>query len=140
MTATAQQLANREKWRAALLSGEYEQATDALRVFFPNAGTYGYCCIGVALDVLGEGRWLGNGEDGDEGTYRQGDDFDAVDHQGDMAGHTFKSLFGTFGFDTSHLAAEVNDDVREECVFITANDKQGKTFAQIADMIPLEDS
>lgn len=39
-----------EKWLAALRSGEYKQGRGALY----NAGTKGYCCLGVLLSVAGE--------------------------------------------------------------------------------------
>lgn len=134
MTATKQQLANREKWRAALLSDDYKQTQETLRQVDPRTGeVLGYCCIGVALDVLGNGAW-------DDTSYIEGDSAepDYVEHNGDMAGHTFVSLFGHMGLDTSSVPDGTSDDVREECVFIQANDAEGKTFAQIADMIPKE--
>ncbi len=41
----------RAKWVDALRSGKYKQTRSALR--------YGdaYCCLGVACDVLGDGKW-----------------------------------------------------------------------------------
>lgn len=49
-----QQAANREKWKAALRSGEYKQAAKSLRrcVF----GEMRYCCLGVADEILGYDR------------------------------------------------------------------------------------
>ncbi len=136
MTATAQQLQNREAWRNALLSDKYQQGQDALRIYDPANDEHYHCCIGVALDVLGNGAW----SDDEDGTYIDGDQDDpgATVHEGDMAGHTFVRLFGTMGLDTSTYD-ERDPDVREECVFINANDTLGKTFAQIADMIPKGD-
>ena len=40
-----------EKWLSALESGEYNQGVGALRT------EKGYCCLGVACDVVGLGKW-----------------------------------------------------------------------------------
>lgn len=42
-------------WTAALRSGEYTQAKHAMRVV--HTGGWSYCCLGVACDVWGGGRW-----------------------------------------------------------------------------------
>lgn len=41
-------------WTAALRSGEYRQATGRLKRYFPDdeGGGEGYCCLGVACDVM----------------------------------------------------------------------------------------
>lgn len=43
----------KERWVKALRSGKYEQARGCLR------DDSGYCCLGVLLDVCGEGEWDG---------------------------------------------------------------------------------
>ena len=53
MALTKEQLAFRKKWLAALRSGEYEQATGELR------DAVGFCCLGVACDISGVGKWEG---------------------------------------------------------------------------------
>lgn len=53
MKLTKLQFDNRAKLTAALRSGEYTQATDALAVVGPDG--LSYCCLGVAC-VLGFGR------------------------------------------------------------------------------------
>lgn len=53
MTYTKEQQAeNRRKWVEALRSGRYPQARHALRM------GAGYCCLGVACDISGLGRWI----------------------------------------------------------------------------------
>lgn len=45
----------RAKWIEALRSGKYKQAKGQLRVLFDEAEgikSFGYCCLGVACDVL----------------------------------------------------------------------------------------
>jgi hypothetical protein len=47
---------NIQKWVEALRSADYEQATGALRK------DDAYCCLGVACDLSGLGRWVENTE------------------------------------------------------------------------------
>lgn len=51
---------NAKKWVAALKSGTYEQALSVLHVVDD-----GYCCLGVACDISGLGRWFVNVVDDD---------------------------------------------------------------------------
>lgn len=51
----------REKWIAALRSGEYVQTNGVLR----NAQN-GFCCLGVCADLIGEAGWERHAEWGDE--------------------------------------------------------------------------
>lgn len=41
-----------DKWLVALRSGEYDQAKQTLREYGHEAGAYGYCCLGVLIDVV----------------------------------------------------------------------------------------
>jgi len=41
----------KEKWCTALESGDYKQGNGSLR------SDSGYCCLGVALEVEGKGKW-----------------------------------------------------------------------------------
>lgn len=51
---TDRQLQNhRKKWVKALRSGDYEQTTACLK------DESGFCCLGVACDVSGLGKWDG---------------------------------------------------------------------------------
>lgn len=107
----AEVAANREKWIAALESGDYKQGKNALLQTFPGGGPDQYCCLGVACEVLGVERAPGgNG-------YKVGDEVmyglpKAV--VTDALGLTFRD--GQYGL--SSLA--------------TNNDYDGKTFAEIA--------
>lgn len=47
---------NIRKWVDALRSGEYRQGYGRLR----SDGSNAYCCLGVACDVSGVGRWTGS--------------------------------------------------------------------------------
>lgn len=53
MPISQQQIENQKKLVAALRSGEYKQAINALR---PNGGDK-FCCLGVACDISELGRW-----------------------------------------------------------------------------------
>jgi hypothetical protein len=48
-----QQAAHRRKWIKALRSGKYEQTTGRLRLNESNE----FCCLGVACDISGLGKW-----------------------------------------------------------------------------------
>ena len=50
---TEQQAANRAKWVAALRSGKYEQATQAL-----HPAKKEFCCLGVACNISQLGHWV----------------------------------------------------------------------------------
>ena len=61
MSMTKEQIALRLKWAAALESGRYGQARYHLRVrtnpITEKDGTYTYCCLGVAMEELGDYTW-----------------------------------------------------------------------------------
>ena len=44
------------KWLAALRSGEYKQIEGALRLV--EYDKVGYCCLGVACEISGQGTWV----------------------------------------------------------------------------------
>jgi hypothetical protein len=48
---------NVRKWVDALRSGEYEQTTGVLRKADGDGNVVGYCCLGVACEVSGLGKW-----------------------------------------------------------------------------------
>ena len=52
-----EQRAHRELWAGALESGRYEQAIGALR------DATGFCCLGVACEISGLGKWTDDGGD-----------------------------------------------------------------------------
>ena len=43
---------NIQSWISALRSGKYNQDRSHLKT------TYGYCCMGVACDISGQGQWI----------------------------------------------------------------------------------
>lgn len=98
----------RDKWVAALRSGEYKQGRTRLKNEFGE-----YCCLGVLTEVSGvEGRW----EDTSNGTYwvdPEGSFFSA--YPPEIRGETLGAMKTT---DLIHL-----------------NDTQRKTFPEIADWI-----
>lgn len=48
----------KEKWIAALRSGDYEQASGVLQKLEPESGdTVGFCCLGVLVDIACPERW-----------------------------------------------------------------------------------
>lgn len=53
MALTRKQKAFRKRWVAALRSGEYRQTRGELR------DAAGFCCLGVACDISGTGKWDG---------------------------------------------------------------------------------
>ncbi len=61
MNITNSQIALRLRWAAALESGRYGQGRYHLRVrtnpITEKPGTYTYCCLGVAMEELGDHTW-----------------------------------------------------------------------------------
>ena len=111
-------------WLDALRSGEFEQAQGALRIGRYN-GEDKFCCLGVGCEVA-----VRNGLDvlvylnhfANEYTYD-----DAI---------TSPSLtvWDWFGVDVDYTDSRRDiDELVDKC--ITMNDREGKTFAEIADWI-----
>lgn len=61
------------KWLAALRGGEYQQAQGALRRV--EEGKVGYCCLGVACEISGKGRWRTDGHDRSVYGYQLNEEF-----------------------------------------------------------------
>ena len=105
---------NRSKWVAALRSGTYAQTRRALRT------SEGWCCLGVACDVLGDGQW-------EQPTPNRRDVF-PLEWQ-------YRSGGRAYGM---HLPPAVRNlvglDGDTQRKLITANDR-GVTFTDIADLI-----
>ncbi len=99
----------RAKWVDALRSGKYKQTKSALR-----QGDY-YCCLGVACDVLGDGKWDAIAR-ADSWEYRFSD---GQRKAGDLP----VSMLDKLGLSTE-----------EQRVLIDMND-DGDSFAKIADRI-----
>lgn len=105
MTASAEQMQNRAKWRAALLSGEYQQTQHSLR------NGQGFCCLGVAADALGLGYWIDLVDrEGEYGLVPA----DSNDPERDRAISLLPNtmFFDTFGFTDQAPFFEANDMLR----------------------------
>lgn len=112
MTLTKTQIAARKKWVKALRSGKYEQTTGRLT----RDGKY--CCLGVACDVSGLGKWEYGGAFGAD-LYRT--------KMGEAEGWSLPyEVINRLGFNRY-----------DETVLILRNDKKGDTFLDIADTIEL---
>ena len=95
-----------EQWIAALRSGKYAQTRNVLK------DEVGYCCLGVACDISGLGKWDGF-------------------HYSIGSEHRAGEL-PTLVRDALGLRA-CNGSFREGC--LTNLNDSGKTFAEIADII-----
>ena len=108
-----QQAEHRKLWVEALRSGKYKQTRKRLR------DETGFCCLGVACEVSGLGRWV-------EGRFvLNGDEVTSASIMLPQAVREFYGIaHGEGGFGKSGLTHE-NDSVRA-------------TFEQIADIIESE--
>lgn len=94
MGLTTEQIENRKKWVAALTSGQFKQATGALR----RGGAY--CCLGVACKCL----------TGKEPIATEGDDEEDDDETLPIY-RAVRALTG-ISIDDQHALAGANDDGR----------------------------
>lgn len=115
---------NARKWVEALRSGEYQQATEALRSG-DNTRGYRYCCLGVACDLYRQevgGEWVGDDFKDTDGQLMEDAELPAVvrDWLGLRwcSGHFIPQDTG------SSTLIRINDG--------------GSTFAEIADVIESE--
>jgi len=111
----------RDKWVAALRSGEYKQGSGSLHVV--NGDTHEWCCVGVACDVLiGMGATIPHGlvfEDGNVYHY---------DAQCEMVSYASAIMIGLEHGKLRTLAAMNDGD----------NELLPSTFMEIADYIEKE--
>lgn len=100
------------QWVAALRSGEYQQAQEALRILDEIAGedqdAYFYCCLGVACQISSLGKW-------NDGEYR--------DQQGSSDSYLPPQVTQYYGL------------THEEQLDLTHMNDEGIDFATIADFI-----
>ena len=120
-----------EKWITALRSGEYTQATDALR---DEMG--GFCCLGVLCDLYrqetGAGKW--------DGSYfiPAGGEPTAVDYSDDIDGvlppfvQKWAGTRTAAGFYDPDITKQKHEHTK--LALTQANDK-GANFFEIADII-----
>ncbi len=109
MALTKAQRALRADWMAALRSGEYAQTTAVLRRKGEDAG---FCCLGVACDVVDPDRWESGGA-ASPGMY-------------------WDEAYANLPISVrSALALDYDDSDR----LVEMNDATGNTFEEIADAI-----
>ena len=97
------------KWLEALRSGKYRQAQSGLRLRI-SSSVVGYCCLGVACNVISNRRW----------------------HRSDEEASMFD--WGDVVYHTNHL-----DFLDEKAVerLITMNDDEEASFEDIADWVEI---
>jgi hypothetical protein len=115
----------KEKWIAALRSGEYKQGQR--RLCYQRKGGDEFCCLGVAANILvldGYGKWLLKHKaalyDGGNGSFPAAAYLTGT--APDWVKRRLKSVKGRVG-------TEIEDRL------VCMNDGRGKTFAEIADWI-----
>lgn len=114
MYTKEEQAENRKKWVSALRSGNYQQGTEALR----NGDEY--CCLGVACDISGLGKWANS---------------EYIVVQGRETYSHFTHLPSSVKEWLGLLSA--NGAYRSDFSLIMRND-DGDTFLEIADIIESE--
>lgn len=111
-----QTAANRKKWVEALRSGKYKQCKNKLRK--TDLEVIRHCCLGVACDISGLGKWASNN------SFTITGDLDWVTNYPPVSVTRWLGLSDAYGsYINSNLAAQ--------------NDK-GLTFKEIADIIESE--
>ena len=107
----------RRKWVEALRSGEYRQTTGTLR----GISDGGFCCLGVLCEISKTGEWVQ-----DDGSWRY-----AGPHHSDHA---------TLSKPLQQLVGLRNQTGRisRSAGLTIMNDDDGKSFAEIADVIEAE--
>jgi hypothetical protein len=123
---------NIRKWVDALRSGDYQQAQGALR--HDGADQDGYCCLGVACDISGLGRWVMVPEDDEYDfgpsarAYQVGEEY--------STGVLPRSVAEWLGVSDGN--PDVNYDPEGPYTLAGLNDGQRLSFEQIADVIERE--
>jgi hypothetical protein len=121
----------KKAWIDALRSGDYKQASGELQDVDPSSGeTTGYCCLGVLLDICGEGEWVPSTTDDEYYAPEYVMDFkvDGANDHAEMKETLHNSVLDYFGIDldtASHLMG-ANDG---------GSDYGDNNFDQIADAI-----
>lgn len=120
---TAKQLANRIKWAEELRSGKREQAKYRLAKLDSQGKIMGYCCLGVACEVLGMKR---------NRCRKPFPDIDAGYYGKKPGVHLPPSACRELGIDAEgHLPKAIADGA----TLWELNDRAGFTFYQIASVI-----
>jgi hypothetical protein len=128
----------REKWLPALRSGEYKQTRNFLSLKGDD-GSQAYCCLGVACQLLvdegiaKERQVLTSGAIQYTIPTPYTDDIHWVWNEGDLPVPIAKYLGVETGLDFNYpITVENPNDVS---TIVTANDRLGKNFSEIADII-----
>ena len=104
---------NAKKWLKSLRSGEYDQGKGRLRT------EDSFCCLGVACDISGLGRWEG------DIFYTEGDYFHIV--------YLPEAVMSWLGI-TTRSGKFFNED-KDIIWSLSDTNDEGKSFAEIADLI-----
>lgn len=115
---------NVESWIHALRSGEFRQATGAMKRFVNSDGDVGYCCLGVAHCVVGDGVFTQD-EDYSANAPRWGVELE------DVMGDTFISMSYLPDDEAEALELTRGDEER----LASFNDGHGLNFGSIANVI-----
>ena len=119
-----QQATNRKEWAKLLRSGKYKQGQKKLK------DNDTYCCLGVAADAFGPGKWSDdpNGKLGHDYTYTLNDRVfrDAISLPAIL--HEYFGMNSVGGFISTCGIRVTNDSL------VTLNDT-GYTFVQIAEIL-----
>ena len=102
-------------WIEAMKSGEYKQASGGLCCVRPQ-GDVGFCCLGVAYDVLSDGDWSSRNVDGK------------------AWGIQDESGYISYGMPEAKVLNEWGLSITDAKTLAKLND-EGWTFEQIADEI-----
>lgn len=116
---TPQQITKNRKWIEALRSGKYKQTKSRLR------DTFGFCCLGVACDLINSDAWHFN--------ILEKDYSFSNTNERSVLPENIQNLYGLL-FDTGISMYYINEKFHVDGHLTTLNDK-GFTFTQIADVI-----
>ena len=124
---------NAQLWLAALRSGKYQQSVFGLRTDDDDGGT-GFCCLGVACDVSGQGRWIGAGRYVDKRHLRP--DGEITEDVWSHSDEAFLTPAVQYSMELSTPSGELKLDNGEQTSLSALND-QGMPFAAIANVVEL---
>jgi hypothetical protein len=113
----------KERWVAALRSGQYTQATGKLRT------DSGFCCLGVLCDIYDGEEWTTHSDIDDDGNEMETESWYYLDSNLDV-----------LPYKVTQWAELESDNPKVEskgCESIAEINDSGSTFAEIADLIEL---
>lgn len=108
-----------KKWVAALRSGQYQQCVNALR------SDDAYCCLGVASEISGLGKWI-------DGHVFQDETLAAAEYRGEDV--TYEEEF-TSPDVQKWLGLRTKDGAIGNGITLAELNDQGTPFSEIADII-----